>query len=194
VVTAPAIKSTVKTIKKTMNKRSNDLASDSDDDNSSSDAGDGVAQDSDASVSFEDDDGPEYEDLSKKELFKLNRELKQCIGRKFCDSEDGNEGVVISIVRELKSNELCFKYFTSNADLQDDEYMWVSSLADDSITWEDVDDYNEDTHFSSTTNHSNTANAKKARPTSSWIYETSLGKSIFEDTVIPAGAKRGGRS
>ena len=48
--------------------------------------------------------------------------------------------------------------------------------------------------FSSTTNHSNTANAKKARPTSSWIYETSLGKSIFEDTVIPAGAKRGGRS
>ena len=188
-VIAPAIKSSVIAVKTTLNRRK-EIAPDSD--ASSSEASDDVTQDSDTGVST-DDDGPEYEDLSKKELLKTSNEVRQCIGRKFFDADDGNTGVVISIVRELKSNELCFKYLTSEV-LQNVEYMWVSSLTDDSITWEDVDDNNDDAN-SSSYYHSNALGVKKKRQiqSSSWVYETSVSKSIFEDTVIPAGEKRGGR-
>jgi hypothetical protein len=186
VVIAPAIKSSAIAVKTTINQRK-EIASDSD--ASSSEASDDVTQDSDT----DDDDGPEYEDLSKKELLKISNEVRQCIGRKFFDADDGNTGVVVSIVRELRSNELCFKYLTSEV-LRNDEYMWVSSLTDESITWEDVDDNNDDAD-SSSYYHSHALGVKKKRQTqsSSWVYETSVSKSIFEDTVIPAGEKRGGR-
>ena len=53
---------------------------------------------------------------------------------------------------------------------------------------------NNDANLSSY-HHSHTLGVKKKRQTqsSSWVYETSVSKSIFEDTVIPAGEKRGGR-
>jgi hypothetical protein len=55
------------------------------------------------------------------------------------------EGIVISVVRELRTRELCFKFRLPDDDCKFNyEYMWISCLEDSSIVWLNDDDEADD--------------------------------------------------
>ena len=158
---------------------------------SEDDAASSSDSDSDSSQNLLSDAGGEsdcsdsdlYKVLSKRDINRLHDRVSACIGKQFCDASDEIEGVVTSVVREISTKELCFKYYDPKKSELDFDYVYVSCIVDDtSIVWSDfacpVLEYGALPLVVS----------KTVKP--SWEYVTGAGTSIFEVEVLPPGSKR----
>jgi len=147
--------------------------------------------DSDSSqLEFSDDGGESdssdsdlYRALSLRDINRLHGRVSACIGKQFFDAADEIEGVVTSIVREVSTRELCFKYYDPKNSEFDFDYIYVSSIIDDaSIVWSDAARPILDSCVLPL------VVTKTAKP--SWEYVTGAGTNIFEVEVLPPGSKR----
>ena len=125
-----------------------------------------------------------YRALSLRDINRLPGRVSACIGKQFLDSADEIEGVVTSVVREISTRELCFKYYDPRGSGSNDfDYIYVSCIVDDAnIVWSDIACPIVDREVVSF------VSSKTVKP--SWEYVTDVGTSIFDVQVLPPGSKR----
>ena len=106
--------------------KSNSKQKDSSDDNNNSNLSNNCTDDD--SYSDSDDDHPVYACLSETQFRKLNDSIKHYISHTFVDKDYGMKGIVVGIVREVRSKQLCLKYHAVG-ESRNIGYMWVSTLS-----------------------------------------------------------------
>ena len=194
-------------LKSSANKKDNKFDNDDSEEQSSEGSADetnsdSVACSSDSDYNEDNDDNDVFEILSEHQLQKVSKSIRNCIGKTFTDHDDKVEGLVISIVRHIKSKELCFKYSQRNCDVIIDqnssnvnnnyEYIYISSLSESNATWNTItnDQKESSDQNSSSSQQQNTVEIKKRNTCGRWEYEVSPSRSIFENNELPDESKR----